>query len=51
MGGGGTGIIVLSVGRSVVVLVLLLCESLPLFRVVVSKVGWEEGGMGYLPLS
>jgi hypothetical protein len=26
----------------VVVLVLLSCESLPSFRVVVSKVGWEE---------
>jgi hypothetical protein len=44
--GGGTGIIVIGGGHSMVVLVLASCELLPSFRVVVSKVGWEEVGWG-----
>jgi hypothetical protein len=46
-GGGGTDVVVLGGGRSVVV---PWREWLPWFRVMVSKEGWEEGGMEYLPL-
>jgi hypothetical protein len=44
--GGGTGVVVIGGGRSVVVLVLASCEWLPTFHVMVSKVGWEEVGWG-----
>jgi hypothetical protein len=43
--GRARGVVVLSGGRSVIVVVV------PWFCVMVSMVGWEEGGMGYIPLS
>jgi hypothetical protein len=42
---GAGGVVVLGGGRSVIVVVV------PWFCVMVSMVGWEEGGMGYIPLS
>jgi hypothetical protein len=47
----GGGVVVLGGGCSVIVVVMPWCESLPWFCVMVSKVGWEEDGMGYIPLS
>jgi hypothetical protein len=45
-GGGGSDIVVLGGGRSVVVVVVPPCKLLLSFCIVVSKIGWEEGGMG-----